>query len=185
MKSKLSGSKLLIAEPFMEDVFFKRSVVLLCENSKHSTFGFILNKKLDLKLNELVYSFPKFDCPVYYGGPVQNDTLHFIHTLGEVLDESHLIGNGLYWGGNYKQLKALVKEGLVSTTDIKFFVGYSGWDQQQFKEELKKGNWIVEEVDPNYVFSTKDDILWKEVLQNKGNNYAIISELPDHRSLLN
>jgi len=185
MKEKLSGGKLLIAEPFMQDVYFKRSVVLLCENSKHSTFGFILNKRLDIKINELVLNFPEFDGDLYFGGPVQNDTLHFIHTIGDVLDDCHQIAKGLYWGGNYNQLKALIKEGLVSNKDIKFFVGYSGWDLKQFKEEMNNKNWIVEDINLNYIFNSKDEILWKQVLNNKGNVYSVLSELPDYRSLLN
>ena len=122
MNEKLLGGKLLVAEPFMQDVYFKRSVVLLCENTKHSTFGYILNKRLNMKINELVRNFPDFDCDLYFGGPVQNDTLHFIHTIGDVLDESHEIAKGLFWGGNYNQLKVLVKEGLITPKDIKFFV---------------------------------------------------------------
>jgi len=185
MNEKLLGGKLLIAEPFMQDVYFKRSVVLLCENTNHSTFGYILNKRLNMKINELVRNFPDFDCDLYFGGPVQNDTLHFIHTIGEVLDESQEIAKGLYWGGNYNQLKVLVKEGLITPKDIKFFVGYSGWDKKQFEEEMSNKNWIIEDINMNYIFNSKDDILWKQVLKNKGNVYEVISELPDYRSLLN
>lgn len=138
-----------------------------------------------MKINELVRNFPDFDGDLYFGGPVQNDTLHFIHTIGDVLDESHEIAKGLFWGGNYNQLKVLVKEGLITPKDIKFFVGYSGWDKKQFDEEMSNKNWIIEDINMNYIFNSKDDILWKQVLKNKGNVYEVISELPDYRSLLN
>ena len=49
--SSFSAGKgnLLIAEPFMQDPYFKRSVVLLCEHSNEGIVGFILNQSLGIK----------------------------------------------------------------------------------------------------------------------------------------
>ena len=81
--------KLLLAEPFMQDGNFKRSVVLLCDHTAiEGTVGFILNKPIDMNIEELVGDFPEFESQVYYGGPVANDTLHYVHDVGEILDLS-------------------------------------------------------------------------------------------------
>ena len=57
--NKLTPKKgrLLIAEPFMDDPFFKRSVVLLTNYDKEGVLGFILNKQLDLKVNDVIKDF--------------------------------------------------------------------------------------------------------------------------------
>ena len=65
--------RLLLAEPFMEDSYFKRAVVLLTEYNKEGAFGFILNKPLELTINKVIPEFPKFDSRIFTGGKVQPD----------------------------------------------------------------------------------------------------------------
>ena len=81
MKGSVQSGQLLLAEPFMADPYFKRAVVLLCEHGPGGSIGFILNKVIDMPLNELMSDFPEFESEVYYGGPVQTDTLHYIHNV--------------------------------------------------------------------------------------------------------
>ena len=65
--NKLAPKKgrLLIAEPFMDDLYFKRSVVLLTEYNKDGAFGFMLNKPLDITINDTIEDFPPFDVPIF------------------------------------------------------------------------------------------------------------------------
>ena len=74
-----SPGMLLIAEPFLKDPNFRRSVVLVCEHRKEGSFGFVLTSPCRHTLEELVPELEGMDHPVYDGGPVQRDTLHFIH----------------------------------------------------------------------------------------------------------
>ena len=87
-----------MAEPFMLDPNFKRTAVLLCEHSEESSIGFILNKKLDMRVDALVNDFPEFDATVFFGGPVQTDTIHYIHNLGDLLEDSRTVAKGVWWG---------------------------------------------------------------------------------------
>ena len=181
-KTVLKSGQVLIAEPFMADPFFKRAVVLLCEHHQEGTIGFILNKNIDMGINELMSDFPEFEADVFYGGPVQTDTLHYIHNLGELLDESVKVADGVWWGGDFEKLKFLITQQLVKPADIRFFVGYSGWSSGQLHEEMKFGSWVTGEMDPNYLFKFKPNRLWKQVMYNKGNVYEVISDLPEHIS---
>ncbi len=178
----ISKGKVLIAEPFMIDPNFKRSVVLMCEHEEEGSLGFILNKSLDMKINELIADFPKFNSLVYYGGPVQTDTIHYIHNVGDVLDESMKVMNGVYWGGNFEKLKSLIKSDLIKPQNIRFFVGYSGWSHGQLKDEMELGSWVTDNMDANYLFKVKPQVLWQKVLQNKGNAYSVIAQMPDSAS---
>ncbi|MEP7321200.1 MAG: YqgE/AlgH family protein [Saprospiraceae bacterium] len=177
---KIKSGKLILAEPFMQDPHFKRSVVFLCEhNQKNGSVGFILNKPLNAKINDMVQDFPEIDAHLYYGGPVGTDTLHYIHNVGDLLEESVPVIRGVYWGGNFEKLKFLINQQLVGPQNIRFFIGYSGWTKGQLIEELHIGSWIMAEGDPNYVFKINSNKLWKRVLDDKGNTFSVISDMPD------
>ncbi len=181
---KIKSGDLLLAQPFMLDPYFRRSVVLLCEhNDEEGTLGFILNKSVKMQVGELVNDFPEFESEVYYGGPVRTDTLHYMHKIGEKLQDSVHVTKGIYWGGNFDQLKEMIQYNQVAPRDIRFFVGYSGWEINQLDEEMKRGSWMIEGVESTYVFKKDYDNLWTEVLRNKGNVYSVIGQVPEFVAL--
>lgn len=178
--SRLEVGKILIAQPFMLDPNFKRSVVYITDHTPDDgSVGFILNKTLNMSVNELISDFPEFDCKVNYGGPVGTDTIHYIHDVGELLEDSREVTNGIFWGGDFEKLKFLVENELILPRNIKFYIGYSGWSPGQLAEELLTGSWVLDHGHPNYIFKAKDPILWSKALENKGNNYSIIGQIPD------
>ena len=122
----IRSGQVLIAEPFMLDPYFKRAVVLLCEHHDEGTLGFILNKNIDMGINDLMSDFPKFDAEIFYGGPVQTDNLHYVHDLGDLLEDSIKIAEGVWWGGDFEQLKFLIGQQVIQPATTRFFVGYSG-----------------------------------------------------------
>lgn len=169
----------LLAEPFMLDANFKRAAVLLCEHNEDGSIGFIMNKPLDMRVDELIADFPEFDSEVLFGGPVQTDTIHYIHNVGDLLEDSMKVVEGVYWGGDYEKLKFLISSKLILPHNIRFFVGYSGWSGGQLNEELDYGSWVTADMDANYIFKSKPDKLWEQVMNHKGDVYSVISQLPD------
>ncbi len=180
-KEELHSGSLLVAQPFMLDPYFKRSVVLLCDHHIEGTFGFILNKSVKMKINELLEDFPEFESEVFYGGPVATDTIHFLHNVGDILEGSQEVGNGVFWGGNFDRLKVLIDSQLVEPKNIRFFVGYSGWSAGQLTTEMKSGSWIVSDSKTYSIFDGKGD-LWTNVLSEKNDNFSIIAHQPDSGS---
>lgn len=179
----IKSGRVLLAEPFMQDPYFKRSVVLLCEHHEEGSLGFILNKVIDMKITELITDFPEFDADIFYGGPVQTDTIHYIHNVGQLLDDSQKVADGVFWGGDYEKLKFLISSKLIEPKNIRFFVGYSGWSAGQLGEEMQFGSWVMAEMDTNYVFKSKSDSLWQQVMGNQGNTYSVIAQMPDASNL--
>jgi len=169
----------LLAEPFMQDPNFKRSAVLLTEHGEEGSVGFILNKPLNMRIDELIEDFPEFDSEVLFGGPVQMDTIHYIHSLGELLEDSVQIIQGVFWGGDFEKLKFLINSKLIDPAQIRFFVGYSGWSEGQLIDELAFGSWVTAEMDANYLFKSKPKGLWRQVMYNKGDTYTVIAQMPD------
>ena len=177
---KPDSGKILLSEPFMQDPNFKRAVVLLCEYTEDSSIGFVLNKPLKMNIDELLADFPEFKSEVYFGGPVATDTIHYVHNVGNLLEESVEIEQGVFWGGNFEKLKFLIQSELIKSENIKFFVGYSGWSPNQLDEEIEYGSWVVADLHANYVFKSNHRKLWQEIMENKGDNYTVIAQMPDN-----
>ena len=178
-KLKPKKGRLLIAEPFMDDPYFKRSVVLLTEYSKDGSFGFMLNKPLELKINDVMEDFPPFDAPLFMGGPVQSDSLFYIHTQGEVIENSMKITDNLYWSGNFEQLKQLVKDQQIFPNEIKFFIGYSGWDHEQLVDEIEEESWIIADLQSKNISELDEVDLWRNTLQKMGSKFSLLSNFPE------
>lgn len=80
-----SRGKILISEPFLHDVTFGRSVVLLVDHTEEGSMGLIINKPLPLMLNDIIKEFKYIeDIPLHKGGPIGTDTLFYLHTLHEI-----------------------------------------------------------------------------------------------------
>ena len=170
--------KLLIAEPFMGDPNFERSVVLLCENNEKGSFGLVLNQTSELTLKDVVDGDFYADVPLGIGGPVEQNTLHFIHRLGGMIEESTRIADGLYWSGDFDQVKSLLNMGKITPTDIRFFVGYSGWGGGQLVAELAQNAWIVSQADPDFIFGTPPGQLWRGILRRMEGKYRALANYP-------
>ncbi|QTN39240.1 YqgE/AlgH family protein [Cryomorphaceae bacterium] len=168
----------LIAEPMLLDQSFNRTVVLLTEHNEEGSVGFVLNKPMDLYIHELVPELPESEFPVFFGGPVQNDSIFYVHTLGDrVADSIHIQGN-LYWGGDFEQLKALLHAGVVESHEIRFFMGYSGWSPRQLDGELEENSWVVLEAGSIDPLNDEPETLWKKVLLHLGDDYKIWANAP-------
>lgn len=176
----ISTSKgvLLIANPFLKDPNFSRSVVLICENMPEGTFGFVLNKLMPQKLNELLPDLEDVDFPVFQGGPVKVDSLHFLHQFPDLIIGGEDLGNGVYWGGNFESLKIHLKNDTLDREKIRFFVGYSGWTEGQLDYEMKEESWVTVQSTPKLIFNTAIEDIWKNSLKELGGKYEIMINFP-------
>ena len=173
----------LLSEPYMADDNFRSTVVFLCEHNANGTFGFVLNRPLDLKINQAVQDFPELKAQLFLGGPVQNDTLHFLHCRSDLIEDSVEVIDGVYWGGNFDQLKMLFDTKQITEDEVKFFLGYSGWEEQQLESECEEKAWIIVEASSEYIFSSESGNMWRAVLKNMGDKFKLLSNLPDDPSL--
>lgn len=174
---KPSKGKLLIAEPFLGDPNFERSVVLLCEHNENGSFGFVLNQLTNLKLEDVIDNVYA-DFPLFLGGPVEQNTLHFIHRLGNIIEGTVDIGNGIYWTGDFDSVRSLLNIGKIKENDIRLFIGYSGWGEGQLEGEMKRDSWIVSETDADFIFDTPTNQFWRSVLKRMGGEYKVLSNYP-------
>src|SRR5687767_7216517 len=177
-KIKPEKGRLLISEPFLPDPNFERTVVLLCEHNAEGSFGFVLNKPSILKVNEVMEDMVSLDNLVYVGGPVQQDTLHFIHRNVSVINAVEIVSN-VYWGGDFENLVTLCDTKQLAGGDIRFFLGYSGWGPGQLESELEQDSWIVcDFVTDQLLFDTDPQNMWRKALDNMGGRFSMYSNYP-------
>lgn len=170
---------LLIAEPFLKDPNFMRTVVLMCRhNPEEGSFGFVLNKRFERSLDELIPGLEDYEFPIYVGGPVQMDTLHYIHQYPQYFSDAQKITDDVYWGGDFEQLKALIKSNKIHPSKIKFFLGYSGWGVKQLGGEIKEKSWLSVAATSKIVFEKNLQEIWKLSLYELGGNYRLMVNFP-------
>jgi putative transcriptional regulator len=174
--------RVLVAEPFLPGDYFSRSTVLLVQCSDDGDVGFILNKPTDLEVKQLFKGFPDFDANAYLGGPVSNDKLFFLHTLGEKISDSLPVSGNLYWSGNFENLVSLIRAGLVEEEEVRFFLGYSGWSAGQLAAEIADHSWVV--VDPSVeTILASDENFWNESIKTLGGNALLWQNFPENPEL--
>ena len=178
---KPTKGHLLVAEPsIIGDVSFNRSVVLLADHSENGSVGFILNKILDFTLKDLIPEV-KGNFKVYNGGPVEQDNLYFIHKIPDLIPDSIEIADGIYWGGNFEAVMNLIAQDLIDDKQIKFFLGYSGWDANQLDEELNSRSWVITVNEDNKDLLEKPyNSFWKDKMLELGGEYMLWSNSPEN-----
>jgi putative transcriptional regulator len=171
--------KILISEPFLPDTFFNRSIVYLTDHTPQGSVGFILNKKLDIEVSSAIEGFEGWDVNLGMGGPVAPDTLHYLHSLGEAIPNSIHVDGDIYWGGDIDVIRDLIKAKKIKETDIRFFLGYSGWSAGQLERELKENSWVIAKVNSKIVLNNMGNDIWKKVLRSFKNKYRMWADFPD------
>lgn len=182
MVNKVKSGTILISEPFLVDYYFKRTVILLPEHNEKGSMGFVVNKPLNMNVNEVLSDFPLFDAPLYSGGPVQNDMLYFVHSLGKLIEGSQRITKDLYWGGDFEKLKALIISGKATPANVRFFAGYSGWEKGQLDNEIEHKSWLIADT-PNGLIEEDAEDLWGKLIRESHTQYAIWGNFPENPSL--
>lgn len=176
--SRLQKGCLLIAEPYIGDDNFERTIILLCEHNEEGSFGFIVNKVTNLSLQEVVDEINVDDVSLNLGGPVEQNTLHFLHRASPNVDKAVEVQQNLYWGGDYDQIKSMINNRLIGPSNIRFFLGYSGWSAGQLEQELEEGTWIIAETDADTLFDTPAEQLWRVILKEMGGTYKMKANYP-------
>lgn len=174
--------RILIAEPFLPGSYFNRSIVLLVDHNEAGSVGFILNKPVDFPVEDFSKEFPHTHNDLYFGGPVNVESIYYIHTLGLHVPNSIHIKDNLYWGGDYEHLKDLINSGFAKPEQVRFFLGYSGWDKNQLIEEIAEDSWLVSEISTKIVMSCSDE-LWLNMVRKQGKKYSLWQNYPENPSM--
>jgi len=169
---------LLISDPFLKDPNFMRTVVFLCEHQDQGSFGFVLNRKYENTIDELIPELEGHKISLFYGGPVQMDTIHFLHQYPEEIPGGQEVMRGIFWGGDFDKVVEMIKNDEIDENKIRFFIGYSGWSDGQLKNELDEKSWLTVKATRKLVFHNDYKEIWKDSLKQLGGEYEIMINFP-------
>lgn len=124
----------------MNDGFFERTVVLVCDHDTTGSMGLVLNRPYEegyIKLDGLTEVNS-----LLVGGPVSGSSLMIVHRDSNI-QEAWQIGNGFYLNGNTDEIISEWQNGALNADNCFFFLGYAGWGEGQLEVEIEQGGWIV------------------------------------------
>ncbi len=173
-----AAGRLLISDPFLRDPNFSRTVVCLCAHSEEGSVGFVLNRPYQQQLGALIPDLEGFDIPLYYGGPVEQQTLHMVHAIENLGTETTRIGEGLYWGADFELIVEMIKAEAIDLDRIRFFMGYSGWSAGQLLTEMEDKSWLVTPASAQLIFQTPASNIWRTAVLTLGEQFHPLVHYP-------
>lgn len=180
---KMRAGTILIADPFLKDPNFLRTVIFLCEHQESGSLGFVLNRKISYTIGDLLSDLEGCNFPVFYGGPVQQNTVHFLHRCPELITGGENIVDDIYWGGNFEEVVGLLSSNSLKQTQIRLFLGYSGWGKEQLENELNEKTWLTTFGSKKLVFMKDEKQIWPQALKQMGGKYEQLIHYPNDPQL--
>ncbi len=187
IKLPVHSGDLLIAEPFLSESWFNRAVITVMDHShKGGTTGAVLNIALKSNLSDIVDGITRKDpVTVYCGGPLSQDQLFFIHTLGDgIIPDSREYAPGQWIGGDFATAIRYVNQGYPVEGFLRFFIGYSGWTPGQLDEEIEADTWAVQPDLSNAgrLLEGSGDKYWRRIVRTLGPFYRSWLMIPQNVS---
>ncbi|MBR4829243.1 MAG: YqgE/AlgH family protein [Muribaculaceae bacterium] len=185
-QSQPKRGSLLVAKPTVGDFFFKRSLVLIVDPDEgEGAMGVVVNHYTGYNLRDILPDIETVEeIPLFLGGPVGDQMLFYIHTLGpEIIPESIDMGNGVWFGGHFDAIKRYVELGAPVGGHIKFIVGYSGWEKDQITSEINRHDWaVLDGAGRDLLMGDGDDNQWRDAVAHFGDRYRLWLNLPSDPS---
>lgn len=163
VKMNIKPGKILLSTPSLQDPHFDKTVIYLAEYNQNGALGFVINKIFPRVFNELTAYKNSKPFTLYEGGPVENESLYFLHRRPSVIEGGTLITGDTYLGGNFDQLVQGINHNTISAMDIKLLIGYCGWDNGELETEITEGSWVLTDINSATVFATPPAMLWEEL----------------------
>ena len=168
-----STAFLLIASQQMTDSRFRRTVLLVTQHGNTGPIGIILNRPLDVTLDEVFPEYPAAKkINLSYGGPVYPRQLSYLVRGGEAVEGALTISEDIYLAFNMSALGEMLGE-KKSYTDLLVVHGLASWAPSQLESEIKQGGWIVMPFDAAAVFDLPPGEIWQE-LHRRASTFHVI-----------
>jgi len=154
---------MLISAPSLDDPYFDKVVIYITEHNEKGALGFVVNQVYERKFNELTEFRHSKPFPLYEGGPVDREKLYFIHRIPGSIAEGTAVAEGVYMGGNFKQAVQYINTAGDAASQLRLFIGYSGWDVHELEAEIEEGSWLPVHASVTTLFEASEQSLWEEL----------------------
>ncbi|WP_299197387.1 YqgE/AlgH family protein [uncultured Amphritea sp.] len=174
----------LISMPHMDDPNFAQAVIYICEHNASGAMGIIINRPLEIDLNELLqhldFSYHGDQiAPVYAGGPVQDDRGFILHcrTANEWDSCYHITGE-LTLTTSMDILQAISEN--RGPEQFLVALGYAGWGAGQLEQELSENVWLSCLANLDIMFRTPAEERLQAAATTLGVNLDLLTSQSGH-----
>ena len=174
-RESIMTGQLLVATQQMRDPRFVETVIYIVEHDGNGAFGLIVNQphaegpisalldKFDLKHNDVLG-----DIILHYGGPVDSGMAFILHSPEYIIEGTLVIDELVALTSKPKVLRD-IGIGKGPRRSLLAF-GYSGWGPGQLEGEVRRGDWLIINVDPEIIFGPNPDAKWRRAI-DRGNSF--------------
>jgi putative transcriptional regulator len=157
----------LVARRTLDDPHFGQSVVYLVEHGEYGTLGLIVNRSSDVSLSEAVPDIEDKQATthaLHYGGPVGLPMILMLVRSELATEGMEHVANGVYISSDRRVLDEVLAA-KKPRSEVRFYIGHSGWAAGQLDFELERGSWHVVAADTDAIFSGKTASLWDRLIE--------------------
>ena len=166
-------NQILISMPHMNDPFFSKSVVYICEHGNGGAMGVIINKSLDApELREIFDKFFKVEksfnlikSNTFLGGPVLLEKGIILHHSDYLSPKSISISKSVSLTSDQGALEDLKREEKVP---FKLLLGHAGWCAGQLEREIENGDWLIQSTTSDFIFNLPSNQMWEHAAKSIG-----------------
>ena len=161
-------SHFLVAVPQLVGPFFTKSVVLILDNDDEGSTGIILNHPTEhtlSEINESLKSSRRKKDRLFIGGPVEPSTAIIIHDDTYQGPDTKPITGGVAWSASLESMQVMAES---ESLPFRCFLGYAGWTSKQLEDEIAKGSWLLNPMNPEMIYTHQPENMWKTVLNEMG-----------------
>lgn len=167
-------NSILISMPHMQDPYFARSVVLICDHTTEGAMGLIVNRpfeepalkklfvdvyKENSQLLEIVHT-------LYFGGPVMIERGIILHSTDYQSDHSVTVSDQFALTSHKQILEDISRE--KGPRYFKLMLGHAGWAGGQLEREIENGDWLLQSTTPEFIFTTPEERMWQTAARSLG-----------------
>lgn len=176
MKKSNLKNHLLVATPKLQDSWFKRSVIYVCQHhTRYGTMGIALTQRISHFsvheiLDQLQISYDQDSVShlsLFAGGPVSPENGFVIHSPLGSWQSSMMVAKDVALTASRDILEAIARGHHPAKKTI-IAMGHSGWAPGQLEAELRDSDWLVVPASPKLLFEVPRDNLWEEAIHSTG-----------------
>jgi len=153
---------LLVAHIPTDDPYFSDSIVLVMNNLGPAPIGLIVNRPTRMAVAELfpdVQRLASLHDKVYFGGPVEFDTVWFLFRAPAPPAHAVRAFDGICLSADRGLLlRLLAREKPMD--GLRIYVGHAGWGPGQLEAEIARGDWTLGHAQADAIFKGKSEHPW-------------------------
>ena len=164
----------LVAMPSLDDPYFSRSLIYVCEHNAEGAMGIVVNQPSTMNVKQLLeqtdkalmVSDDKAEQIVLAGGPVNQERGFVLHSSQKEWASSLKLAPGVMVTTSKDILTAIAND--EGPDDVLIALGYAGWTAGQLEKEMQENAWLTIEADEEILFNTPMRKKWQATVNKLG-----------------